>query len=84
MGAIDRPTRADLITYTVAMVLLILVGLIGAWLHFGANLVAGGTIVEERFLRGAPLLAPLLFANVGLFGLIILLDPVELDRAQSS
>jgi len=33
--------------------------------------------VVERFLRGSPLLAPLLFANVGLMGLLALLDPNE-------
>jgi hypothetical protein len=59
------------------MILFIIVGMIGAWLHFGSNLIAGGTIVQERFLRGAPLLAPLLFANVGMLGLLVLLDPTE-------
>ena len=73
LGAIDKPSRGDLITYTVAMLLFIIISLVGAWLHFGSNLIANGTIVEERFLRGAPLLAPMLFANVGVFGLITLL-----------
>jgi hypothetical protein len=77
LGALDQPSRADLLTYTAAMVLFILIGVLGAWLHFGANLIAGGTIVQERFLRGAPLLAPMLFSNVGVFGLIVLLEPVE-------
>lgn len=64
LGAIDRPTRADLLIYMGAMLLLIAVGGIGA-------------VVVERFLRGAPVLAPLLFANVGLLGLLVLLDPAE-------
>jgi hypothetical protein len=51
--------------------------MIGAVLHIGANLIAQGTIVAERFLRGAPVLAPLLFSNGGLLGLIVLLDPHE-------
>jgi hypothetical protein len=33
--------------------------------------------VPERFLRGAPIMAPMLFANMGLIGLIVLLDPLE-------
>ncbi|HEX9922216.1 MAG TPA: hypothetical protein VGD99_06115 [Anaerolineae bacterium] len=77
LGTIDRPTRADLIIYTGAMLLLMGVGVIGAVLHVEANLIAQGTIVPERFLQGAPVLAPLLFANVGLLGLIVLLDPRE-------
>ena len=77
LGAIERPTRADLITYTVAMLLLIVVGVVGALLHVNANLIAGGTVVPERFIRGAPFLAPLLFSNMGVLGLIALLDPTE-------
>jgi len=80
LGAIDRPTRADLITYTAAMLLLILVGPIGTALHVRANLTAYGTVVVERFIRGAPFLAPLLYSNMGLLGLIALLDPVERTR----
>jgi hypothetical protein len=81
LGAIERPTRADLITYVVAMLLLILVGVVGALLHINANLIAGGTVVPERFIRGAPFLAPLLFCNMGALGLIALLDPVETATA---
>jgi len=77
LGAIARPTRADLLTYTGAMLLLIGVGITGVTLHVKANVIAQGTVVVERFLRGAPVLAPLLFANVGVLGFIVLLDPVE-------
>jgi hypothetical protein len=77
LGAIDNPTRADIAIYTIAMVLLILVGVIGLVLHVNENLVAQGTIVAERFLRGSPFLAPLLFANIGALGLIAMLDPEE-------
>jgi hypothetical protein len=63
--------------YTVTMLLLIGVGVLGSALHVNANLIAEGTIVGERFIRGAPFLAPLLFSNMGALGLIALLDPVE-------
>jgi hypothetical protein len=59
------------------MVLLILVGVIGLVLHVNENLIAQGTIVIERFLRGSPFLAPMLFSNMGALGLIALLDPEE-------
>ncbi len=75
MGASDRLERGDIITYIVAMVLMMLVGLVGAVLHVERNLTGQAAVVTERFIRGAPLLAPLLFANMGLLGLIVLLDP---------
>jgi hypothetical protein len=77
MGMLDQPTRADLLTYTAAMLLLLLTGLVGSLLHVNANLVAQTAIIPERFLRGAPFLAPLLFANMGMLGFIVLLDPIE-------
>jgi hypothetical protein len=77
LGTIDRPTRADLFTYVAAMLLLIVVGVVGVFLHVNANLVAQNTVVVERFIRGAPFLAPLLFSDMGMLGFIVLLDPVE-------
>jgi hypothetical protein len=77
LGAADHPTRADVLTYVGAMALLILVGGIGALLHVDVNLIGRSTLIPERFLRGAPFMAPLLFANMGMIGLIVLLDPSE-------
>jgi hypothetical protein len=77
IGALREPNRSDVIVYAGAMVLMILVGLIGSSLHIQENLTAQGTIVGERFIRGAPFLAPLLFTNMGALGLIALLDPQE-------
>jgi hypothetical protein len=76
-GFIGRLRRTDLLIYVGTMVLLILVGVVGSMLHIYTNLVADGTIVGERFVRGAPFMAPLLFANMGTLGLIVLLDPEE-------
>ena len=49
----------------------------GAVLHIRADLIAQTVIIPERFLRGAPFLAPLLFSNVEMLGLVVLLDPKE-------
>lgn len=77
LGFIDQPNRGDLITYVCAMLALIGLGLLGAWLHLQADLTARGGFVLERFLRGAPILGPMLFADVGTLGLLVLLDPTE-------
>jgi hypothetical protein len=81
LGMIETPHRSDLITYVAAMVLLILVGMLGVALHIQRNLALENAIVAERFLRGAPFLAPMLFADMGALGLVILLDPKENQEA---
>lgn len=77
MAAVVRPGKAESAVYVSSMVILLAVGVIGLILHIQTNLTAGGTIVGERFIRGAPFLAPLLFANMGMLGLVTLLPPVE-------
>lgn len=77
LALISSPTRMDVLAYVIAMLLLLVVGLLGFFLHIRTDLTAGGEFVFERFLRGAPFLAPLLFANMGLIGLVAILDPAE-------
>ena len=77
LGALDEPTRKDLVTYAVAMVLMVLVGVLGMVLHILRDLTSQDNIVYERFLRDAPILAPMLFSDIGTLGLIVLLDPIE-------
>lgn len=81
MGAFARFDRRDLWTYLAAMGLLIATGLLGGYLHVLRDLTSQGAIVYERFLRGAPLMAPLLFANVGGLGLIVLLGEKAEERS---
>jgi hypothetical protein len=80
IGTIKRPSRVDYFTYLVAMFLMLFAGAAGFILHIITDLTSGGDIVLERFLRGAPPLAPLLFADIGMIGLIALMSPVELDE----
>ena len=81
LGAVERPTTLDVRGYLGAMVALVLIGLIGAWQHVQANLVGDSTFVVERFLRGAPFLAPLLFSYMGTLGIIIMMAPAS-DKAK--
>jgi hypothetical protein len=77
MGFLDRPGRADLGIYLASLLLMIIMGPVGAVLHIQADLTAGGQVVIERLIRGAPIMAPLLFSNMGVLGLIVLMDPAE-------
>lgn len=73
-AAMDKPSRMDTFTYMAAMLFLIITGVLGSFLHIQSDLVFEYTVVVERFLRGAPPMAPLLFSNMGMLGLIALLD----------
>ena len=77
MAVYPKIHRQDLVVYVISMMMLIVVGLIGLVLHIGENLTSEGLVIQERFIRGAPFLAPSLYSNMGLLGLLILLDPSE-------
>lgn len=52
--------------------LMVWVGVMGMGLHINFDLPEGpqGGINTERLIRGAPVMAPMLFANMGLLGII--------------
>ncbi|MFH1434126.1 MAG: hypothetical protein ABIJ56_00280 [Pseudomonadota bacterium] len=75
LGMVKKPSRADLITYFITMLLLVAVGIAGLALHVQHDLTAQSQVVPERFIRGAPFMAPMLFSDMGVLGLVILLDP---------
>lgn len=77
LALLRHPGRGDILIYFLVMGLLILVGALGAGLHVLENLTSRGEFVLERFIRGAPFLAPLLFANMGTLGLINLVGSTE-------
>jgi uncharacterized membrane protein (UPF0136 family) len=83
MVGIDDPSRREIVTYSVTMLILIATGVLGSFLHIQADLVQQNQFVLERFLRNAPFLAPMLFANMGLFGLVTLLRPDRLWRQRA-
>lgn len=76
LGATPKPSRMDIWAFVAAMLLMIAAGVVGLVLHVLVDLTASGQVVLERFIRGAPFLAPLLFADIGLWGLIVLWNPV--------
>jgi hypothetical protein len=77
VGDLAEDTPIEIQVYVVAMLLMILVGLIGTILHLQTDFTSNYAFVQERFLKGAPIMAPLNFANMGLIALLLLLDPRE-------
>lgn len=74
MAVYERHTKSDYLTYFWVMILMILLGVLGLGLHINADLPEGASnIVLERFVRGAPVMAPMLFALIGAFGLITMI-----------
>jgi len=84
IAVIFTPRWGDLVVYVAAMAAMLVTGLLGVWFHYQDNVTSRGIIVAERFIRGAPIMAPLLYANVGLFGLVVLLDPRSGSRRERS
>ena len=83
MALYSKHTTADYFTYFWVMVLMVLMGILGLGLHVNVDLPEGptGGIQIERFIRGAPIMAPMLFAIMGSFGLITMIDaPVDDER----
>lgn len=69
----QQRTSTDFFIFFWVMMLMVLVGVFGVGLHINADLPEGGAeggIVTERFIRRAPVMAPMLFANMGLLGII--------------
>lgn len=77
LALIPKPSKTDIYTYAATMIVLLVTGVIGAYFHIRADLTAQNTFVLERFLRGAPVLSPLLYSNMGLTGLVVLLTGEE-------
>jgi flagellar motor component MotA len=77
VGDLAEDTPIEIQVYVAAMALMILTGLIGTILHLQTDFTSDYAFVQERFLKGAPIMAPLNFANMGLIALLLLLDPKE-------
>lgn len=75
MALYHNITHADYFIFFWVMLLMILMGVLGLGLHINADLPEGTAGIQiERFIRGAPVMAPMLFAIMGSFGLITMID----------
>lgn len=72
MALYQQRSEADYFIFFWTMMMMIAVGVIGMALHINADLPEGlnAGLSADRFIRGAPVMAPLLFANMGILGII--------------
>ncbi|MCB9436727.1 MAG: hypothetical protein H6673_06995 [Anaerolineales bacterium] len=81
MAVYEKRTSSDYFIFFWTMMLMVLVGVMGFGLHVNTDLAEGtGEVLRDRFIRGAPPLAPLLFANMGLLGIISMIGAEAIDE----
>ena len=64
MPLIQRVTRRYLDLCLLVLLVQALVGVLGFYFHLRANLAAPGISLFDKFVNGAPPMAPLLFPNL--------------------
>lgn len=64
-------SRGDELTYFWTMIAAIIVGVLGFAFHLSGDLSDNGQLSVERILVFAPVLAPLLYSDLGILGLIV-------------
>ncbi len=64
-------TKGDELVYFWTMIAAVIVGVLGFGFHLSADLAGTGAISLERLLAFAPILAPLLFSDLGMLGLLV-------------
>lgn len=72
-------SKGDELVYFWTMILAIVVGVLGFGSHLSADLAGTGTLSLERLLAFAPVLAPLLFCDLGMLGLLVVSQPNQAD-----
>ncbi|MEO8398264.1 MAG: hypothetical protein ABI550_00465 [Ignavibacteriaceae bacterium] len=68
-------TKKDEFVYFWTMIVAIIIGVLGFGFHLSADLAGTGEISLERMLVFAPVLAPLLYGDLGMLGLIVVGQP---------
>lgn len=69
-GVLVPESRSLMVMNLAIMVIQVVVGVLGFYLHVRADLAAPATSLWDRFLYGAPAFAPLLFADLALLAVL--------------
>jgi hypothetical protein len=71
------PERKLSFLLCITLILSFIVGLMGFAFHLSVDLAGRGIFQWSRVFYQAPGLAPLLFCDLGLWGILVFLDPIE-------
>ena len=77
LQAYSKPERGLSLLLGITMMLSFTVGLLGFAFHLSADLAGRGSILWSRIFYQAPGLAPLLFCDLGIWGVLAFLDPIK-------
>lgn len=75
--AYSNPEHGLSLLLGTTMILSFAVGLLGFAFHLSADLAGRGSIIWSRVFYQAPGLAPLLFCDLGIWGALVFLDPLN-------
>ncbi len=81
LQAYSRHEKGLSILFIVTIALSVVVGVLGFAIHLTADLAGRGVIVWAKVFYGAPGLAPLLFADIGVWAGLVFLDPLPEETA---
>jgi hypothetical protein len=70
-------SKGDGLVYFWTMISAVVIGVLGFGFHLSADLAGTGAISLERILAFAPVLAPLLFCDLGMLGLLVVAQEKE-------
>ncbi|MFZ0456695.1 MAG: hypothetical protein WAM24_23300 [Ignavibacteriaceae bacterium] len=76
----NKWSKKDELVYFWTMIAAIIVGVMGFGFHLSGDLAGTGKISLERMLVFAPILAPLLYGDLGMLGLIVVAQQKKPDR----
>lgn len=82
MAIVSRSERADEVVYLWAMLGSMVIGMMGFAFHLSRDMADTGTLTFQRMQSFAPIAAPMLFADLGLLGLLVAILPVHEDGSQ--
>lgn len=77
LQAYSKPEHGLSLLLGTTMILSFTVGLLGFAFHLSADLAGRGSILWSRVFYQAPGLAPLLFCDLGIWGVLVFLDPLN-------